>query len=385
MKTLTRFSIILILVMLTACVQPSPTPAPTAEPTANMANPASVFCEQEGGKVEIQKAADGSESGICLFPDGSQCDEWAFFRGECAPSQPAGTPEPGMANPASVFCEQDGGKVDIRKAEDGSETGYCVFPDASECEEWAYFRGECAPGGAAAAGGAGMANPASVFCEQQGGKLEIRTGSDGGQFGMCLFPDGSECEEWAFFRGECAPGAAPAAVTEAPPAVEVAPLPTLEGGYEGWQKYIQPEYGFSFVYPPGWTVEEVQGEGNTMSGHQVKLAPPSQAPAVIHVFLSFKQIGDDQIIRPMSMGAGELVSRGTAVFMGQQVNRQVLVCQGQDMQVDYMPAAGGTMQGGNMEFSVILNYSGQCGDGFSIPLDYQSAVDMIVASLALGQ
>jgi uncharacterized protein len=52
----------------------------------------------------------------------------------------------------------------------------------------------------------GMANPASVFCEEQGGRLEIRDES-GGQVGYCLFPDGSECEEWAFFRGECAPAA----------------------------------------------------------------------------------------------------------------------------------------------------------------------------------
>ena len=49
----------------------------------------------------------------------------------------------------------------------------------------------------------GMANPASVYCVQSGYRLEIRTGADGGQYGVCLFPDGAECEEWAFFRGEC--------------------------------------------------------------------------------------------------------------------------------------------------------------------------------------
>ncbi len=51
----------------------------------------------------------------------------------------------------------------------------------------------------------GMPNPASVFCEEQGGRVEIRAG-EGGQVGYCVFPDGSECEEWAFFRGECVPG-----------------------------------------------------------------------------------------------------------------------------------------------------------------------------------
>jgi len=49
----------------------------------------------------------------------------------------------------------------------------------------------------------GMANPASVYCVDQGGKLEIREG-DGGQYGMCVFADGRECDEWGFFRsGVC--------------------------------------------------------------------------------------------------------------------------------------------------------------------------------------
>jgi putative hemolysin len=52
----------------------------------------------------------------------------------------------------------------------------------------------------------GIANPASEYCEAEGGELELRADEDGGQLGVCVFPDGSECEEWAFFRGECEPG-----------------------------------------------------------------------------------------------------------------------------------------------------------------------------------
>ncbi len=44
------------------------------------------------------------------------------------------------------------------------------------------------------------ANPASVYCEEQGGTLEIRD-SAAGDVGACVFADGSECEEWAFFNG----------------------------------------------------------------------------------------------------------------------------------------------------------------------------------------
>lgn len=49
-----------------------------------------------------------------------------------------------------------------------------------------------------------LANPASVYCEEQGGELEIREDEQGGQYGVCTFPEG-ECEEWAFYRGECSP------------------------------------------------------------------------------------------------------------------------------------------------------------------------------------
>jgi|GEM_PF-5891517 len=51
----------------------------------------------------------------------------------------------GIANPASDYCIERGWRVDIRShAED--QTGYCVFGDGSECEEWAYFRGDCNEG-----------------------------------------------------------------------------------------------------------------------------------------------------------------------------------------------------------------------------------------------
>jgi putative hemolysin len=52
----------------------------------------------------------------------------------------------------------------------------------------------------------GLPNPAAVYCEEQGGRVEIRTDADGGQYGICIFADGSECDEWAFYRGECGPG-----------------------------------------------------------------------------------------------------------------------------------------------------------------------------------
>ncbi len=46
----------------------------------------------------------------------------------------------------------------------------------------------------------GMANPASEHCISKGGKLEIRKNKDGGEFGVCHLPDGSQVEEWELFH-----------------------------------------------------------------------------------------------------------------------------------------------------------------------------------------
>ena len=45
-----------------------------------------------------------------------------------------------------------------------------------------------------------LANPAAVFCVEQGGRYDIRTSNDGGQQGFCVFADGTEMDAWTFFR-----------------------------------------------------------------------------------------------------------------------------------------------------------------------------------------
>lgn len=52
---------------------------------------------------------------------------------------------PGGENPASAYCEENGGSVEIRDDPEG-QAGHCVFSDGSECEEFAFMNGECAPG-----------------------------------------------------------------------------------------------------------------------------------------------------------------------------------------------------------------------------------------------
>src|SRR5512137_861509 len=80
-----------------------------------------------------------------------------------------------------------------------------------------------------------MPNPASLYCKEQGYRSEIRTASDGSQASYCIFPDGSECDEWRYYRGECGPSGS-------------SPQPTAEI-IEGWRTYRNEQLGYSFQYP----------------------------------------------------------------------------------------------------------------------------------------
>ena len=86
MKKIVTLIIMILALNLTACtafrVQTLETIG-TDMPQVNMPNPASVYCTQHGNKLEIRTAADGSQSGVCVFPDSNTCDEWAYYRGEC--------------------------------------------------------------------------------------------------------------------------------------------------------------------------------------------------------------------------------------------------------------------------------------------------------------
>lgn len=129
----------LILIMLASCAAPSMQPdsitnnsgdpAAVITPQAYLPNPASVYCEQQGNKLEIRSASDGSQNGVCILPDGSECDEWLFYRGECQSSHPQNTPQatitPILDNDSTEAVElaSDGCKL-YRNAEFGYSFHY---------------------------------------------------------------------------------------------------------------------------------------------------------------------------------------------------------------------------------------------------------------------
>lgn len=91
-KVLLPLFFIIGIFFLTSCSPDAVSPTPAA----NLPNPASVNCEQKGGVLEMRTDASGGVAGVCIFPDGSECDEWAFFRGECKPGDSLATVEPAI-------------------------------------------------------------------------------------------------------------------------------------------------------------------------------------------------------------------------------------------------------------------------------------------------
>lgn len=55
----------------------------------------------------------------------------------CSPEDPF--PQLGLANPASVYCADQGGKIEIRDTEEG-QVGDCHLSDGRVVEEWEFYR-----------------------------------------------------------------------------------------------------------------------------------------------------------------------------------------------------------------------------------------------------
>ena len=68
----------------TQLMVPVQTPAgtQTMDTKTDRLNPAAVYCGQVGGTPTTVKNVDGSEYGICAFPNTTECEEWALYRGE---------------------------------------------------------------------------------------------------------------------------------------------------------------------------------------------------------------------------------------------------------------------------------------------------------------
>jgi len=113
-----------------------------------------------------------------------------------------------LANPASQNCAAKGGKVVIEKNPKGGQFGVCLFDDDMQCEEWAMLRGQCRTGGIKVTG---FVTSAARYCAITGGAYTVVSGSNTpDEKGSCSFPGGKRCDAAAYFDGSCTRQAAAA-------------------------------------------------------------------------------------------------------------------------------------------------------------------------------
>jgi len=150
MRTLTKFYLFILLAawMLSACSkEPTPlvTPIPSSVPAseAGLANPASVNCDEKGGQLEIRDRGELGQYGVCVFEDNRQCEEWALYRGDC----PAGGVKvTGYATDAAVFCVITGGEYTVTGSNGAAdEQGTCTLKNGTSCDVWDNINGKCNP------------------------------------------------------------------------------------------------------------------------------------------------------------------------------------------------------------------------------------------------
>ncbi|RJG48700.1 putative hemolysin [Motilimonas pumila] len=110
---------------------------------AGMGDPASKFCEAQGGKIEHKQSETG-DMGICHTSDGQQIEAWTYYRhnhvdSAKADKKDAKKAKTGMSNPAASFCEEKGGKVEHKQSQSG-DMGICHTSTGEQVEVWTYYR-----------------------------------------------------------------------------------------------------------------------------------------------------------------------------------------------------------------------------------------------------
>jgi putative hemolysin len=231
---------------------------------------------------------------------------------------------------------------------------------------------------------ANIPNPASVYCQQQGYTSETRTASDGSQTGYCIFPDRSECDEWAYYRAECGPagsGVSPADPSGNPTAIPTA-VPIDPSFYQGFWTYTEPTYGFSIMLPEDWVVEDVTTSDGLMSGHLLTLHP-SYTVSQMSIRMTFRRIGEDVWLWPTGVGQGEFISQGTLEVAGQPTERVLLVCPTGEVTAIWYHQADGqpNIVRGDLEFGFIFSAGSHCDPGLSLNSKTELEGELIIASL----
>ena len=164
------------------------------------------------------------------------------------------------------------------------------------------------------------------------------------------------------------------------------PLPTLrpisEADTQGWWRYTHPEMGFSLQLPTDWVVDETTGDNSLLNGHLLEFHPQDESSPLL-IRMTFRWSGEDTLLWPTGVGAGEFREFGTLEITGKAAKRMYFICPtGQVNSIWYMGSEAPELQSGTLEFGFLYGLSGHyCEDGYSLDGKDQFIGELIISSL----
>ncbi len=141
--------------------------------------------------------------------------------------------------------------------------------------------------------------------------------------------------------------------------------------YAGWYRYTNLDYGFSFHYPPDWTLEE----------RLHALIFRHKVVDTLCFTVEYRRVTEDLWVFTTGVPAGEFVPRGSVPFLGRKLLRHVLVYEGKDKLVSY--DYGDATPWTDVVFGIVLEDFNTPYEAISLPKDMQSQIDQVVSSFEL--
>jgi hypothetical protein len=158
--------------------------------------------------------------------------------------------------------------------------------------------------------------------------------------------------------------------------------PIYASYYQDWWTYKNATYGFSFLVPPDWIVDETASSIPLLRGHLLTLRPQDEDQNN-EIRLTFRHNGEDVRLWPTGVGEGEFVEHETLDVAGAPARRMLLVCPtGEIGAIWYQGENLPEIQLGDLEFAFIYRYRDMhCQEGYSLDGKVRQQGEMILASL----
>jgi hypothetical protein len=142
--------------------------------------------------------------------------------------------------------------------------------------------------------------------------------------------------------------------------------------YDGWYRYTNLDYGFSFHYPPDWTLEDRL--------HLIILR--HEVVGTLRLTVAYHRTDEDLWLFRTGMPAGDFVPRGSVPCLEREISRDVLVYEGKEKVVLYNYSSA--IPWGDIVFGFALDDLRADYKAVDLTEEVQKQIDQVVTSFELG-